>query len=528
MTADCNRLALGTLIAILTGLPVDARPAAAPDTREAAHDLQDESQATQGSVNIAGRKLTYRAEAGVMVVRQKDPMDEDAPPAKEDHTAPAASAAASMSYAAYFKSGPEDAARPITFLFNGGPGVSTMWLHMGAFGPKRVISDVDAHARGAPYRIIDNEYSLLDVSDLVFIDAPGTGFSHLRGTDKEKAFFGVDQDAHAFANFIVEFLSRHHRWNSPKFLFGESYGTMRAATLAYILQDEKLVDLNGVIFLGQILNYDDNADTPQLNPGMWLPYALSLPSFAASAWNQHQLPNAPANLESLLKDAEQFALTDYSQALAAGSTLSIERKAAIAARLHDYTGLEYILRADLRINVGSFVKNLLGADVTVGRLDSRFAGPTIDPLSKEADYDPQAAAISGAYTAALNDYWRVTLKFGDGKTYKPSIDVEKSWDFLHQAPGEKSKNPAAANVMTDLAAAMKHNPNLKVQLNNGYYDLATPYFSAVYELRQLPLQPALQGNIETHFYRSGHMVYAHEPDLESLHTNVAAFIQKNR
>ncbi len=232
---------------------------------------------------------------------------------------------ASMSYVAYFRGDKEDAHRPITFLFNGGPGSSTVWLHMGAFGPKRVVTADDTHSPAAPYRMIDNEYSLLDVSDLVFIDAPGTGFGHLRGADKEKAFYGVDQDAHAFANFIVEFLSRHRRWNSPKYLFGESYGTTRAAALANILQSEKSLDLNGIILLSQILNFDDSADAPQFNPGIDLPYVLALPTYAATAWYHHKLPNQPAALEPLLREVENFALTDYAQALAAGSTL--ERRA---------------------------------------------------------------------------------------------------------------------------------------------------------------------------------------------------------
>jgi carboxypeptidase C (cathepsin A) len=401
---------------------------------------------------------------------------------------------------------------------------------MGAFGPKRVVTADDTHSPAAPYRLIDNEYTLLDVSDLVFIDAPGTGFGHLRGADKEKAFYGVDEDAHAFANFIVEFLSRHNRWNSAKYLFGESYGTTRSAALAYILQSEKSLDLNGVILLSQVLNFDTGPDQPQFNPGVDLPYALALPTYAATAWYHHKLPDQAAALEPLLKEVENFAMTEYLQALAAGSTLSAERKTEMAAKLHGYTGLpaDYIERANLRVNGGEFEKTLMGSDITTGRLDTRFAGPTIDPMSKEADYDPQSAAISSAYVSAFNDYVRTTLKFGDRKTFKPELDLEKAWDMLHQPPGSPNKVPGPINVMPDLAVAMKQNPNLKVQFNGGYFDLATPYFAAVYELRQLPIETSLQGNIEMHFYTSGHMVYAHEPDLKALHANVGAFIEKTR
>src|SRR5450631_1789334 len=401
----------------------DAKASAAAEPTESTRFLHDERQVTQSSVSIDGRAVAYQAEAGVQVVHLKDPMDDDAPLPKEERTGPPPpqQPEASMSYIAYFKGDKEDAHRPITFLFNGGPGSSTVWLHMGAFGPKRVVTADDKHVPAAPYRVVDNEYSLIDVSDLVFIDAPGTGFGHLRGADKEKAFYGVDQDAHAFANFIVEFLSRHGRWNSPKYLFGESYGTTRSAVLANILQSEKSLDLNGVILLSQILNYDNNADTPQFNPGVDLPYVLALPTYTATAWYHHKLSNPPASIEPLLKEVENFALTDYAAALAAGGTIAPERKSAVAAKLHNYTGLpaDYIERANLRVNGGEFEKTLLGSEVTTGRLDTRFAGPTLDPLSKEADYDPQSAAISSAYVSAFNDYVRKQLKYGQGKIFKP-------------------------------------------------------------------------------------------------------------
>jgi carboxypeptidase C (cathepsin A) len=510
----------------------DAPDAKSSETAESPRYLNDEKQATSASVTIGGRAMAYQAEAGVLVVHVKDPTDDDPPPPKDERNGPPPPQApeASMSYVAYFRGDKEDTHRPITFLYNGGPGSSTVWLHMGAFGPRRVVTADDTHSPAAPYKVVDNEYTLLDASDLVFIDAPGTGFGHLRGADKEKAFYGIDEDAHAFANFIVEFLSRHARWNSPKFIFGESYGTTRSAALSNILSNEKAIDLNGVILLSQVLNFDDGVDTPQFNPGVDLPYALALPTYTATAWYHHKLANQPAAIEPLLREVEAFALGEYLPALSAGSTLSAERKADIATKLHNYTGLpvDYIERANLRVNGGEFEKTLLGADITTGRLDTRFAGPSIDPMSKEADYDPQSSAISSAYVSAFNDYVRTTLKFGDKKTFKPEIDIEKSWDFLHQPPGAPLKIPGSLNVMPDLAVAMKTNPNLKVQLNGGYYDLATPYFAAVYELHQLPIQAELQSNIEMHFYTSGHMVYAHEPDLKALHANVAQFIEKNK
>jgi carboxypeptidase C (cathepsin A) len=497
--------------------------------KESPRHLADESKVTQQSITMAGRKVSYQAEAGVLVVHQKDPLDDDPPPPGDKGDGQQQRLPeATMSYVAYFQGDHENPQRPITFLFNGGPGSSSVWLHMGAFGPKRVLTKDDSHSPAAPYKLVDNEYSLLDASDLVFVDAPGTGFSHLRGTDKEKAFYGVDEDAHAFANFIVEFLSRHGRWNSPKYLFGESYGTTRASVLAYVLQNEKSLDLNGVILLSAFLAMDDSADAPQFNPGIDQPYVLALPTYAATAWYHHKLPNQPAALEPFLAEVEQFALGDYWRALAEGGKLTPEHKAAIAAKLHEYTGLpqQYLEQANLRVNGGEFDKTLLGSDVTAGRLDSRFSGPTLDPMSKEAEYDPQSAAISSAYVSAFNDYVRQTLKFGDHKIYKPEVDEARSWDFLHQPPASNMKVPSSMNVMPDLATAMQQNPNLKVQLNGGYFDLATPFFAALWELQHLPMQQSLQANTETHFYTSGHMVYAHEPDLKALHDNVAAFINK--
>ena len=417
----CLSIAWGPAIGKEKESDQDAKHDASADEQQETRILQDESVVTQGSISVRGAKLSSQAEAGLQVGYVKDPKDDDPQSSHDDHSnPPPIPQHAAMSYVAYFKGDHEDPRRPITFLFNGGPGSSTVWLHMGAFGPKRVLTADDSHSPAAPYQLVDNEYGLLDASDLVFIDAPGTGFGHLRGADKEKAFYGVDQDAHAFASFVVGFLSRHGRWNSPKYLFGESYGTLRASLLVYILQTERSLDFNGVILLSQILSYDDNADSPQFNPGVDQPYSLALPSFTATAWYHHRLPNQPQALEPLLAEVEKFATSEYWPALIAGNTLPPERRAEIAAKLHDYTGLptDYIERADLRINVGEFEKSLLGSDTTTGRLDSRFSGPTIDPMSKEADYDPQSAAISSAYVSALNDYVRKTLKFGMMMTYK--------------------------------------------------------------------------------------------------------------
>jgi carboxypeptidase C (cathepsin A) len=442
-----------------------------------------------------------------------------------------------MFYVAYFKS-PDKAAtdkpaapRPVTFLFNGGPGTATIWLHMGAFGPRRVLTADDSHTPAAPYPLVNNEYSLLDASDLVFIDAPGAGFSRIAGTDHDKAFYGVDQDAHAFADFIVQFLSKYGRWNSPKYLFGESYGTTRAAVLVDLLETEHYVDFNGVIMLSQILSFDANPDGPQSNPGVELPYELVLPTYAAAAWYHHKLPAAPPDLATWLAEVEHFAMNDYALALSAGAALPPAQRDAIAAKLHEYTGLPvaYILKADLRINAGEFGHTLLGdADMTTGRLDSRFSGPSIDPLSKEVDYDPILAAISSAYVSSFNDYVRKDLKYGQDRKFKLFIDVEKGWSYQHQSHGGPEVQLQSLNVMPDLAGAMKYNPGLHVMLNSGYFDIATPFYEGIYEMQHLAIPATLQKNIEYAQYQSGHMVYAHEASLKELHSKVADFIRRTQ
>ncbi len=493
-----------------------------------------ESSTTDGVVNVEGERIEYRAIAGTLVVHPKGWDDAAAREHSDDDKdlgdKSNPKAEASIFYVAYFKKGAPAADRPITFLYNGGPGSSTVWLHMGAFGPRRVVTKDYSHTPAAPYSLVDNAYSLLDVSDIVFIDAPGTGFSRIAGQDKEKDFYGVDADAYAFGEFIRGFLSQYGRWNSPKYLFGESYGTPRSAVLINDLETSHDVDFNGVVLLSQILNFDLSVDSPTFNPGTDEAYITALPTYAATAWYHNRLPGTrPADLPAFLSTVEQFATTDYTVALQAGSTLEPPRRQAIAERLSQYTGLPvaYILKADLRIDGGEFEKNLQDSDdLTTGRLDTRFSGPNMDPLSKEADYDPQSAAISSAYVSAFNDYVRKTLNFGEGKTYKPEIDVGRYWSFDHTPPGSTDVVRGVANVMPDLASAMKYDPDLKVMVNGGYYDLATPFYEGWYEMHHLPIPQRLQANIEYHYYQSGHMVYAHEPALKELHDNVAAFIRQ--
>ncbi len=511
----------------LAAAGVSASPAHAAKVtspQAAAPYFKSTAVASTGSVTIGRARIQYRAIAGTLVVhaagwnKYSDVTNRKNP-----------SAEASMFYVAYFKRGAKPASRPITFLFNGGPGSSTVWLQMGGFGPVRVVTADHSQTPPAPYGTVNNDYSLLDVSDLVFVYAPGTGYGRIAGKGAKKAFYGVDQDIHAFAAFISEFLTKYGRWNSPKYLLGESYGTTRAAGLPLPLERHYYIDLNGIILLSCYLNADLMPEHPKLNPGIEEPYILALPSYAATAWYHHRLPGQPQHLRPLLAKVEHFATTEYAVALLQGDSLAPARRQAIAEKLHAFTGLPvaYLLKSNLRINYGAFEKELLAnRELTTGTLDTRFTGPTLDPLSELSEYDPQGAAISSAYLAAWHDYVRDRLHFGQGMTYRTDVPIDDIWDYLHQPPGVSHPLIARLNVLPDLAIAMKRDPLLKVMVNGGYFDITTPFYEGWYEMHHLPIPPALQRNIEYRYYRSGHMIYVHVPTLKKLHANIAAFIRR--
>jgi carboxypeptidase C (cathepsin A) len=509
-------LSLFAMIASLAalGAPSAQTPASTP-TRAPLYWAAPHTVTTKGAVTVGGEHIHYTADAGTLVLR-----DQSERPTGE------------MFYVAYLKDGAKATERPIAFLFNGGPGSSSSLLLMGAFGPVLVVTSSNGDA--APYQLVDNANSLLDASDLVFVDAVGTGFSRILGKDQggvgtPKMFYGVDPDAKSFAQFVAQFLSRYGRWNSPKFLVGQSYGATRSATLAYVLEQDNMIPLNGVVLMGTSLTLDMNADQPNLNPGINLPYALALPTYAAAAWYHKVLPQQPENLSAWLDEVQAWAMGPYLAALGRGAMLSQADKERIAVTMARYTGLpeSYILNANLRVTAPQFEHELLLAKgQTMSSLDARFAGPMIDPLSESAEYDPQLGYLTWAYTAAVNDYIRGTLRFGGEDEYvfyNPQIGTD--WDWLHTAPGQDGPAYTGTNVMPDLAAEMIENPQLKVMLNAGYFDLDTPYYGAVYQMRQLPIPQALQRNVEYRFYRTGHMIYMTPGALAQLHDNIARFMR---
>jgi len=371
---------------------------------------------------------------------------------------------------------------------------------------------------------VDNANSLIEVADLVFIDPVGTGFSKAVGKAKNKDFWGIDQDVKSLAQFINTYVNRNNRWNSPKFLIGESYGTFRNAALVDYLQSHDGMDFNGVVMISTVLDLG----TISFGPGDDLPYILYLPSYAATAYYHKMLKDPPADLNAFLDDARHFAATTYAGALIKGASLSEAEKTDVAKQVAHFSGLseDYVKKADLRVNLPQFMAELQRSrGLVTGRLDARFSGPTFDPLSEYGQYDPQETAISGAFTAAFNTYVREDLKFGKDQTYEIlSEKANGEWDWKHEG-GQRYGFPGAPNVEGDLTEALISNAHLQVQVENGLYDLATPFFGTEYTMRHLRLPENLHGHIHLEYYDAGHMMYLREQDLAKLKSNVASFIQ---
>lgn len=457
---------------------------------------------TKHSIQINGKTLAYTATAGTLVLKKDD------------------KPWASMFYVAYTRDDVQDAAkRPITFAFNGGPGSSSVWLHMGALGPKRVDMGPDGGQPKPPYRLVDNEDTALEFTDLVFIDPVTTGFSRAASGEKDTQFHGFDGDLESVAEFIRLYLTRFERWGSPKFLAGESYGTTRAAALSESLLDNDGIYLNGITLISTVLNFE----TISFAPGNDLPYALFLPSFTAAAWYHKKLPkDLQGDLEKAVGESRRFAGNEYSVALMKGDKLTAPERTNVVHELARLTGLseQYIEESNLRVSEARFTKELLRDQrKTVGRYDSRLEGEDIDAAGDKPDYDPSYASVQGIFTAMFNDYIRVELKYNSDMPYQVLTGKVQPWNYDHF-------QNRYVNVAEMLRQAITQNPSLKVMIANGYYDLATPFFATEYTVNHIGLEPGLSSHISLTYCDAGHMLYTKKSCLDGLHGAMADFYQK--
>jgi carboxypeptidase C (cathepsin A) len=503
-----NKLALSLLLAALVAAPVfaEGEPEAANDAGKAGPPKEapipkEETSVTRHSVSVGGRSLAYTATAGNLLI--KNDKDE---------------AVASLFYVAYTTG---DAKRPVTFVFNGGPGSSSMWLHMGSFAPVRVVTPEADNTPPAPYQVGPNPETLLDKTDLVYVDAIGTGFSKPVGKGEGKDFWGVDQDISAFGRFIQRYVSVNARWNSPKFLMGESYGTTRAAGLALWLENKGLA-LNGVVLVSSWLNPYVDYFGPVY--AVDEPYELYLPTMAATAWYHKKLSNPPADLAALVQQSREFALGEYATALSKGDMLSPAESQAVAQKLAGFIGLpvDFILKARLRITPDRFQKELLRGEArTTGRLDARYLGIDHDSAGESPEYDPASSAFGPAFVAAFNDYAGTQLNYGKDLSYKPTnYAVGNDWDWSHSVDGQKSP---IFDVAEDLRIAMTQDPHLLVFSANGYFDFATPFFETEYTLHHMGLDASLLKNIRYGYYQGGHMMYIRQDVLKTMKVDLAKF-----
>jgi carboxypeptidase C (cathepsin A) len=469
--------------------------------RERGRPAEEKLVTTHHRARIGGHELAYTATTGTLLLKDDD-----------------GKVRASVYMTAYTRDGAGDAGRrPITFAYNGGPGSSSAWLHMGAFGPRRVVMDEEGWALPPPYQIADNNESLLDVTDLVFIDPVSTGFSRPAPGESAASFHGVREDIESVGDFIREYLSRFERWSSPKFLAGESYGTTRSAGLARYLQEKLNVYLNGIVLVSSILNFG----TARFDVGNDLPYPLFLPTYTATAWYHKKLPaDLQGDLERAIAESERFALGEYTLALARGNELSEAERRQVAAKLARLSGLSetFVLETNLRVPIFEFTKELLrGERATVGRLDTRFKGFDRTAAGDRFEFDPANAAISGPFGAVFNNYAQKELGWKSELNYELLTDKVRPWSY-------KPYDNQYVNVAEDLRFAMALNPNLKVLVNNGYYDLATPFFATQYTFNHLGFDPTYPARVSMAFYQAGHMMYIRRADREALKTNIARFI----
>lgn len=470
---------------------------------------------TQHRMRAAGHELAYTVTTGTIILRE-----EAEKKGEQEGVSEGEKPRAAVFFVAYTLRDPADvAARPVTFSFNGGPGSSSVWLHLGALGPRRVVMEDAGRATQPPYRLTDNEFTLLGETDLVFVDPVSTGFSRPVTGEKAKEFHNFKKDIESVGDFIRLWCTRYRRWPSPKFLIGESYGTTRAAGLSGYLQERHGMYLNGIMLVSSVLDFQ----TLEFLPTNDLPSIVYLPAYTATAWYHKRLaPELQKDLRAALDEAQAFATGEYAAALLKGSALGRDERARVAEQLARFTGLsrDYVERANLRPEIMRFCKELLRQERrTVGRLDSRFTGVDRDATGAEPETDPSFSHILGPYTATFNDYVRGELGYESDLPYEIlSFRTNDAWRF------QEHENKFVEVVET-LRRAMTANPHLKVFVANGYFDLATPYFATEHTFRHLELPDELAANVTMGYYEAGHMMYVHLPSLAKLKRDLAAFLK---
>jgi len=497
--------AAGCALALIWVLPASAAAPVKDSVKVTEKPAEPKLFVTHHAGRFGGSQIKYTARAGETFL-------------KDDKGKPVAD----IFSVTYTRDGVRDTTRrPVTFIFNGGPGSASLWLHMGLFGPRRVVLPSDAKDDGAPpYKIADNPLSILDTSDLVFIDPVGTGYSVPMGDKEGKDFWGIGEDARSVAQFIETWVRTNKRWNSPKYLAGESYGTFRAAAVTNELEGGyNDIALNGVILISTILD----ATLTDAHPGNELIYVMYLPTYAATAWYHHKIPGPKVELKTLVTQARAFAMGDYAVALLKGSALSTDERASIRAKLARFTGLseDYLEKANLRVTPSRFQKELLRHEgKTIGRLDGRYTGKDFDNAGERPDNDPSFYAIDGAYMAAVNQYFATDLGVDIDRKYQAlGMGVNRSWNW--KMPGHDRGFRLGINVAPYIGRAMHENADFRVLAAAGYYDFATPFLEAEYTFARNGFLP---DRVTINHYEAGHMMYLHQPSIEKLAANIRAFI----
>ncbi len=498
---------LKTLLAVLLLIPVLALADEHEEEEKAPVEAEPQSFVSQHEVRIDGQRIRYRATAGTLIMR-----DDEGEPIAE------------FGYTAYERMGVDPLPRPLMFAWNGGPGSASLWLHMGVLGPRITqVADLEVNG-GGPFRFADNPHSIIDKVDLVMVDPVGTGYSRPLGEAEGKDFWGVDNDIKSVSNFIKRWVTDNERWASPKYVLGESYGGMRAGGVSYDLLSRHNIALNGVVMVSPYMDAAGGGGVGVAN--MVVGYTMTLSGYAATAWYHDMLEDKPEDFQAFLAEVDEFAVTDYLDVLVRGARADADKRRRVAEQLGRYTGTtaQFWLDARLRVTEGQFVAELMRQrGELAGRLDSRFISYTSHPLAESMPFDPMSTAIGPVFVATFNDYYSRELGVDMDRPYVVSGGLWKEWDRSHKDPINKWKS-ITADTGLDLGVAMIRNPKMKVLVQQGYYDLATPYRASEYFIDQLPVPDSLRANVSIEYYESGHMMYIHPPSLEKFRRDLANFI----